>query len=83
MAKKEFNRVRNQKRWDIKIDGRVYEQLKVIKGVVEKARSKNYSMSEVVGLLCDWSAEEVNRIRNLSRQLDAATTRKAPQKVFH
>ena len=82
MVKKEFSRVRNQKRWDVKIDGKVYEQLTFIKGTLEKARSKNYSMSEVVGLLCDWSMDHVNNIKDLSQQLDAATTRKKSTIVF-
>ena len=82
MAKHEFSRVRDQKRWDIKIDSRVYQELTGIKATLEKAGKRNYSMSEVIGLMCDWSHEEVNRIGKLRADLDIAITRKKPQKVF-
>ena len=82
MAKHEFGRIRDQKRWDTKIDSRVYHELAGIKARLERARRRSYSMSGVISLMCDWSHEEEKSIGKLRADLDDAIARRKPQKVF-
>jgi len=75
------SRIRNQ-RVDIKVSSEVYEELTRVKALLEQVKSRNYSMSEVIALLCQWSEPQIDEIGTLRIRLDALATKKKPPKNF-
>lgn len=81
MNKPQPSRIRNQ-RVDIKVGLEVYKELAVVKTLLEKVTSKSYSMSEVVGLLCQWSEPQIADMQTLRAKIDAMATKKKPPPIF-
>jgi predicted CopG family antitoxin len=82
MGQPKQSRIRNQ-RVDIKISPDVYQELVAVKALLEQVKSKSYSMSEVVGLLCQWSEPQIAELGDLRAKLDALATKKEPPKNFN
>ncbi len=76
------SRIRDQ-RYDIKVSPEVYKDLAAVKDLLEEARTKPFSMSEVIMLLCQWSEPKITNLREVQAKLDELTTKKRPLGAYY
>jgi hypothetical protein len=81
MKQPQVSRIRDQ-RVDIKVGPEVYGELAAVKALLEQVKLKSYSMSEIVGLLCQWSEPQIAELEELRARLDVLATKKKPPKIF-
>ena len=82
MKQPQSSRIKDQ-RVDIKVGPEVYRELTQVQALLERGESKSYSMSEVVGLLCQWSQPQITEIGEISAKLDSLKTKRKPPKNIH
>lgn len=63
-------------RVDIKLSRDVYEELETVKGAVESAAKRKFSMAEVVSLLCDWAGPNIARLEESKSAISELTTKR-------
>lgn len=54
-----------------------------IKVLLEVVKERPYSMSEVIGLLCQWSQSSITDLEKTKAKLNELTTKREPPKAFH
>jgi hypothetical protein len=57
--------------------------LTAIKVLLEVVKERPYSMSEVIGLLCQWSQSSITDLEKTKAKLNELTTKREPPKAFH
>jgi hypothetical protein len=81
VKRSEPSRIRSQ-RVDIKVGPEVHRELTAVKTLLENVKARQYSMSEVIGLLCQWSEPTVADLGKTQAKISELTTKKIPPKVF-